>query len=169
MYVIERTLHDARFVKRLQYWLMLLAAYNTWEKRPDLIVAALAGYRTWQCYRPNAAWYLQIGRLERPNFIPIAGLTKSAPKTNPPSEFPGGHPGCFWNAQTVTDERKVESPDQIERFLQGGMEELMKKSANPCPGCVMPRLLFHEVSLTSGMNPVLVPEYLRLREHYVGF
>lgn len=153
---IERTMaNDPRFVKRLQYWLLLKSAFLAWHGQSQKIARAIAGYDIWRCYKGvGSGRYLQIG---------------SSP-TNGSAQIAGGHLGCFWNRTTVTEEhRKVEHTDQVSKYLLGGMTTLSKESESPCPGCAMPRLLFDLVNVESGMNDELIPAFIGLRKQHVGF
>jgi hypothetical protein len=166
-YAIYRTMHDARFVKRLHYWLMLKAAFLTWKDHPRTLLLAMSGYYMWRCYQPDAAWYLQIGRFEIPGRVPTMRLNKD--ERRPPSHAPGGHLGCFWNATTISKREQVPHSSEVAEFLETDIQREASLSPNPCPGCIMPRLLFHAVSLEAGMDAALIPAYVRLRREHLGF
>jgi hypothetical protein len=44
-----------------------------------------------------------------------------------------------------------------------------QKAPCPCPGCIMPRLMFDGISIELGLNPKLRPQYLKLRKKYFDF
>jgi organic radical activating enzyme len=155
-WAIELHINGGRFVKRLQYWLLMKSAFNTWRSEPGRIAEAVAGYGIWRCYKgPGAGRYIQIGR---------------GPKGQKSSQTqPGGHLGCFWNNETVTEGTQIQRADQVTNFLQGGNRNISDRSGQPCPGCAMPRLLFDLLTLQSGMDEELIPEFIRLRQQYAEF
>lgn len=160
------TIEGARVPKRLPYYLYLKAIFHTFADSPHVIPEWLAGYHGWQCYRPDAAWYLQFGRDESV-FVVMQGLTTKMPKFS--SYAPGGHLGCTWNSQTVTQVDQIMGPEQVRDYLKFGMQLSAGSAPNPCQGCNMPRLMFHAIAIESGMDPVLWPAYHALRQQYVGF
>lgn len=147
----------ARFVPRLHYWLMLKSVFETFRDQPHAVLAGLAGYQTWQCYRaPGVGRYVQFG---------------AAPTLSATATIPGGHLGCFWNNTTVTVKQQIwhQSEMEIAEYILGGMGNLVRLATRDCPGCVFPRLNFDMVSLELGLAEDLRPNYLQLRQHYVGF
>ena len=148
----------AGHVPRLHYWLMLKSIFTTFRDRPETAIRALAGYDSWKCYRaPGANRYIQIG---------------ASPEAHSGQKIAGGHLACFWNSETVTlKETKVwdMNPPEIADFITQGMLEIANSHSDPCPGCNFPRLNFDMMSLEIGMDPRLVPNYLRLRQNYLGF
>jgi len=144
------------FVPRLQFWLFLKSVFLAKPGKKKLL-EFMSGSHLWQCYqRPGAGRYLQAGSSTKPR-------TKTSKV--------GGHPGCFWNNRTVTDERQLwlMSDRKIADHILKDKLNLAKKAKKPCPGCIMPRLLFDGVSTELGMNPRLVPAYLNLRKKYFKF
>ncbi len=144
-------------VPRLHYWLLLKSAFETFSERK--ISDALSGYGVWKCYaKSGAGRYVQVGISPEP--------------TNGRYKIAGGHLGCFWNDRTVTDkERQIwdMSKEEIEHYITRGIVDLANTSEKPCPGCIMPRLVFDVISLEQGMNNQLWPSYRKLREQYIGY
>jgi len=145
------------YVPRLHYWLFL---------KSSLLIKAshfqfsrfLSGNYLWNCYRqPGAGRYFQAG--------------SSAKKLTEVCRV-GSHPGCFWNNTTITDnERQLwkMSIKEIAQYILDDKPRMAKKRKKPCPGCIMPRLLFDGISTELGMKPELVPAYLQLRKEYLKF
>ena len=46
---------------------------------------------------------------------------------------------------------------------------LARRAALPCPGCIMPRLMFDGVAIELGLEPRLLPAYFALRNQYFHF
>lgn len=154
--MIDLTISGAPFItKRLHYWIVMKAVFLTYKADTYTIRRMVAGYGTWQCYREPNIPYLQIGR--GPKGLIITDATA------------GGKLGCFWNNQTVTQSQTLASIDQVSEYLSGGMKELARRSAQPCPGCNMPRLWFNVLSTWAGISPKLVPAVLHLQEKHLGF
>lgn len=160
--MIERQLTEAAdgtrtLVPRLHYWLALQSAFTS-SRDLDEAARYLMGYGVWTCYRqPGAGRYLQAGSAQVTQQATFAG---------------GGHPGCFWNNSTVTDPTRQlwnMTPQEVAEHLLLGKMALARQANPACPGCIMPRLMFDGISVELGLNPRLVPEYLRLRQIYVGF
>lgn len=148
----------AGHVPRLHYWLMLKSICDTFRDNPRAAIRALAGYDSWKCYgAPGANRYIQIG---------------ASPEAHSGQKIAGGHLACFWNSETVTvKEAQVwnMTAPEIANFITSGMIEVANSCPNPCPGCNFPRLNFDMMSLEIGMDPRLVPNYLKLRKNYLGF
>lgn len=149
---------SAGHVPKLHYWLMLKSICTTFRDNPKAALRALAGYDSWKCYRaPGANRYIQIG---------------ASPEAHSGQKIAGGHLACFWNSETVTvKEAQVwnMAVPEIASFITSGMIEVANSCPNPCPGCNFPRLNFDMMSLEIGMDPRLVPNYLKLRKNYLGF
>lgn len=148
----------AGHVPRLHYWLMLKSICDTFRDNPRVALRALAGYDSWKCYGdPGAYRYIQIG---------------ASPEAHSGQKIAGGHLACFWNSETVTVKEaqtwNMAAPE-IASFITSGMIEVANSCPNPCPGCNFPRLNFDMMSLEIGMDPRLVPNYLKLRKNYLGF
>jgi hypothetical protein len=90
---------------------------------------------------------------------------------------PGGHPGCFWNPETVTNSKITVwdgASQQVRRHITMGMQQLAEKSQHHCPGCGFPRLVFDEPSVIAGIpyaeeSNLVLTNYLTLRRKYGGF
>ena len=137
---------------------MLKSICDTFRDNPRAALRALAGYDSWKCYgSPRANRYIQIG---------------ASPEVHSGQKTAGGHLACFWNSETVTvKETQVwnMNPPEIAGFITQGMIEIANSHPDPCPGCNFPRLNFDMMSLEIGMDPRLVPNYLKLRKNYLGF
>jgi hypothetical protein len=147
--------HD--YVPRLPYWLALKSVFQTTSSRQE-IKSLLSGNGIWKCYsKAGASRYLQAS---------CAPITQNTPFSV------GGHPGCFWNAGTVTN-----ASQQLWRMDAGAIAQhilidkpaLAKRATRPCPGCIMPRLMFDGVAIELGLAPRLQPAYFALRDHYFHF
>ena len=163
---------DFRVVPRLHYYLLLKAVFLAYPHNPQRVSEILSGYGLWRCYEDPllTARYLQIGAGGVQPLRPIPGVDGKRPS-------PGGHPGCFWNPETVTNSKIAvwdSTPQQVRRHITVGMQQLAEKLQHPCPGCGFPRLVFDEPSVVAGIpheavnNPVLT-NYLTLRRKYGGF
>ncbi len=141
--------------KRLHYWLVLKAVLETHRGNSARALEMLSGYDTWRCYRNPVLPYLQIGR-------GMLGSTE-------PNVVPGGKLGCFWNDQTVSQESPIETAAQADGYLLTSMRARAQESANPCRGCLMPRLMFNFLTTEMGLDPALLPAYFELRKEHVGF
>jgi hypothetical protein len=145
------------YVPRLPYWLALKSVFETAATRQE-IKSLISGNDIWQCYRQaGAGRYLQAS---------CASITRDI-------EFGvGGHPGCFWNEKTVTN-----GAQQLWRMDAGAVAQhvlidkpaLAQRAARPCPGCIMPRLMFDGPAIELGLAPYLLPAYFALRNQYLHF
>lgn len=156
--------------KRLHYYLFMKAIFERWLSEPATLVDWVTGHHAWQCFRnPGAARYVQLGGSPKPwstlDLVQIAGASNG----NQGKRHPGGHLGCFWNEETVTMDSQLEDPETVAWYIMQGAVELAAKAARPCPGCIMPRLIFDVVSLELGMHEELKPTYLALRSMYAGY
>ncbi len=143
-------------VPRLYWWIMIKAAIETHSGNPSKTANAVGG-EIWKCYQePGAGRYFQIG-------------TSIIPYTN--TQTPGLRPNCFWNNQTIADDRRVNEmkPDTIADYILYQSGEIAHESPLPCQGCAFPRLNFDIISTEIGMNEEIKPEYLELRKQYMGF
>jgi hypothetical protein len=142
--------------KRLHYWLMLKAALA------ESVDAAqqsgrISGNGIWKCYeRSGAGRCVQVGSSKTPYGDKTA---------------PGGHLGCYWNAETVTDRRQFwdMDADDVQSWVLLERVQLGSQSPKPCPGCAFPRMSFDSVSLELGMVESLRPHYLQLRASALGY
>lgn len=169
-HAIEKTKEGKRFVKRLHYWLVLKAAFNHYRyQSPEELGAALSGYGVWTCYQePMAGFYVQPSRSE----VPVAPLNVHLGKIVRREDVegvPGGYLGCYWNPNTVTERSQIKTAQGVADHILHGMTELARKSHKPCPGSLMPRLMFNFVSTWKGLSRLLRPEVTRLRRLHAGF
>jgi len=148
---------EKNFVSRLHYWLVLKSVFLTKMSNKDR-TKLLSGWGIWSCYKNSGAGrYLQAGSS---NII-----KKEVFRV-------GGHPGCFWNRQTVTEASKqlwTMDKKQVVRYLINSKITLPKTAPKPCPGCIMPRLMFDGISTELGLSSKLIPAYLKLRKEHYGF
>jgi len=144
-------------VARLLYWLALKSIFETKLRDTDKL-AMLSGYDIWKCYKQaGAGRYLQASLADKRSKKPFRV---------------GAHPGCFWNHETVTDNKHQlwnMTPEEISLYLLDHKTKLPAKSENPCPGCIMPRLMFDGISIELGLDHRLLPAYLKLRNKYFNF
>ena len=144
---------EKNFVPRLHYWLALKSVFLT-KMSDENRTKFLSGWGIWSCYRSR---YLQAGSSET--------VKKESFRV-------GGHPGCFWNRQTVTEVSKQlwnMNKTQVANYLINSKTTLPKVAPKPCPGCIMPRLMFDGISTELGLSSKLIPAYLKLRKEYYGF
>jgi len=155
--LIKNPTTNFRLAPRLHYWLMLKAACIRWEEQPEKAQKALSGHGLWYCYKKlGAGRYVQFGKSG-------GDATKFM--------HPGGHLGCFWNSQTITNNQKqvwAQSPQSISQDILS-MNQRSQQAQSPCWGCGFPRLTFDMISTETGMNPELVETYLALRKAHIGF
>jgi organic radical activating enzyme len=145
---------DKRFVPRAHYWFLQKAVYETLNG--EELLRALSGYDVWRCYNTGRAGsYIQIGDSSKPN-------------TN---KIPGGHLGCFWNDETITVHEKqvwVMEQSAIDNYITG-LSAIKDLIPNPCPGCIMPRLMGNLPSMETGMDQKFRNKYLEIRRKEAGF
>lgn len=161
---------DFKVVPRLHYHLLLKAVFLAFPNDSHRISEVLSGYGLWRCYEDPllTSRYLQIG---------AGGGESLRLLSNEKRTSPGGHPGCFWNSETVTNSKLTvwnSKPQQVRRYITDGMQRLAEKSQYPCPGCGFPRLLFDEPSVIAGIPRIaeynlVVANYLALRRRYGGY
>ncbi|MBU0978462.1 radical SAM protein [Patescibacteria group bacterium] len=146
-----------KYVPRLPYWLALKSIFKSVTDQQQ-VLKHLSGYQTWRCYRmPGAGRYLQASSASR-------NLEKT--------DRVGGHLGCFWNRNTVTlvDQHLWQmSTEAVADYLLHQKPVLPAQSDKPCPGCIMPRLMFDGPAVELGLAPELVDAYLKLRLKYLKF
>ena len=165
---IQKTLKGGRFVKRLHYWLILKAVFNRYQGDWPALARAMHGYGVWTCYEEAmAGFYVQPARSEVTQ-APLIPVGKVVRRENV-NGVPGGHLGCTWNTQTVTQLEQIHSPEQVAAHILGGMTLQATQSAARCEGCFMPRLMFNFVSSFLGLDPGLRHEVIMLRKQHVGF
>lgn len=63
----------------------------------------------------------------------------------------------------------MNAKDISHHILREKTESEVKNKDNPCPGCIMPRLMFDGISTELGLNEKLLPAYFKLRKEYFGF
>jgi hypothetical protein len=158
--------------KRLHYYLFMKAIFIRWREHPEILVDWITGHEAWKCFRnPGAARYVQLGGSPKPwadfELVQIGAAEPSDRK--PAKQFAGGHLGCFWNEHTVTLDNQLTSPEEVSDFILGGAMMQAVKAAKPCPGCIMPRLIFDVAGLEQGMSPELKKPYLDLRMEYARY
>lgn len=172
--VIERhftqldSIVEFRVVPKLHYYLLLKAIFLAYPNYLEKASRILSGYGLWRCYKDPilTGRYLQIGaRGEHPLYSTFIIDEKKL--------SPGGHPGCFWNSETITNAELTVwecTSQEVEGYLTREMQQLAEKAQKPCPGCGFPRLLFDEPSVLAGIadNTVLA-NYLALRQKYGRF
>ncbi len=147
--------------KRLHYWLLLQSAieYHIDSDRQQA-AKAMSGYGIWKCYEELLACrYPQVGKGTTP--------------WQPGQQSPGLHLSCYWD-KSVTDnsERLIDvNSIHVANYIQGGIKTIADKlpKSEQCPGCIMPRLVFDQISLEAGMNTLYKDLYLTKRKEHVGF
>jgi hypothetical protein len=141
---------------RLAYWILMLSLLT--DDVDDVVRSdRVGGDGVWQCYRRSGAGRcVQVG-IARPGSVP--------------SEHPGGHLGCFWNVDTVQDDQQFwnRDGDVIGEWIQSGRQAAASSRANPCRGCLFPRMSMDAVSLELGLTPQVSRNYRSLRAHYLGY
>jgi hypothetical protein len=143
-------------VPRLGYWLLMRALLDKGTgERPvgDLV----GGEGVWRCYtRRGAGRCVQVG-------IAAPG--------SPPTDHPGGHLGCFWNTETVTDSRQFWTldPRDVADWMLDGRAEEAARAPQPCRGCLFPRMSMDAVSIELGLAPHIAPDYRQVRARYLGY
>lgn len=156
--------------RRLHYYLFMKAIFETWSDQPEILADWIFGYEAWKCYKnPGATRYVQLGGSSKPwsdlGLVQIGSASEAKRKIHP-----GGHLSCFWNGVTVTQDNQLGTdPAAVADYILGGAGKLAAASKKPCPGCIMPRLIFDFLGLQDGMNDLLKKEYLVLRRTYTGF
>lgn len=158
----EQTNTNSHTTRRPHYWAMLQSVVDT-NYDDETKARMLSGHEIWICYSkdgiPGAGQSVQIG---------------ASPYPRDPVKMPyaGGKLACYWNDRTTTDDRQQVwdmSPAAIANHIANGMSEIANSINNPCPGCIMPRLVGDEPSLELGLNPLLKVAYLARRKSLVGF
>lgn len=141
---------------RLGYWILMQALLE----RPfdaRTISDDVAGAGVWRCYgRPGAGRCVQVG---------------AAPAGRTFGKNPGGHLGCFWNRQTITDERKFWNltSSEVAAWTLYGRQAAAAKATQPCRGCLFPRISNDAVSLELGLAPSVARHYRTVRARYLGY
>jgi organic radical activating enzyme len=145
------------FTPRLPYWLALQSIFSTYSD-VNIQKRMISGFGVWKCFANGiSARYFQA---------------TSADITQTELFKPGGHPGCFWNNTTVNDKKTQIwnlKPEEIRKYIFETKIDLAKVAVKPCPGCLMPRLMFDGLSVEAGLNQALLPEYLKYRKKYFDF
>jgi hypothetical protein len=156
---------NPRISRRIQYWIFLLTALEHYKDDPLQAAATLSGYNAWRCYnRPiGSGLYAQIGRKGN-NLVQISGGQQSV------ATQAGGYRNCFWQPNTINSAKPVESAEEGYRYFTGGMhKQAIALGEKACPGCLMPRLMFNMIVTELGLPLELIPTYLKVRKHYIGF
>jgi hypothetical protein len=148
-------------VPRLHYWLMLRAAFDVAGDDMQRAAHLIAGEGIWRCYQASAAGrYLQVG---------MGGHQSLHPS---PTDYPGGHLGCFWNNETVTESEQKAwqmQPTEVTRYIETQKQALGRTAPNACPGCAFPRLTYDLLATETGMAAKLLPAYFKRRKETLGF
>jgi hypothetical protein len=141
---------------RLTYWLVLASILDS-DASARVRADRVGGGDAWRCYaRRGAGRCVQIG---------------CAPPGTPRREFAGGYPGCFWNGHTVTEDRQFwdMSDTQLADWVLHGRQRRAAQAAEPCRGCLFPRMTLDGVSLELGLSADLVGAYHTRRSRYLGY
>jgi organic radical activating enzyme len=162
----------ARIVKRWPNLFLTKACFDTLRHDPDKLKDVIAGDSAWRCYnRFTGVFFTQIGRYPKP-FVPFIPIDSVRGRPTP-DLHPGGHLGCYWNAETVTEAARITDVDQAFRYIAYGARQLAQRAEKPCRGCRMPRLdSLHIVILENGIPddiPELEPAYQGVRLALAGF
>lgn len=142
---------------RIHYYFMLKAIFKTFRSNPTKLLKQLAGYEAWKCYtKTGAARYVKVG---------------ASPSTHKEDKFAGGHLACFWNPKAIVCEDQVWDMkiSKISDYILKDIRNLAIINNQSCPGCIMPRLVFDQLSLELGMDTMLKPKYLEIRKEFIGF
>lgn len=119
--------------QRKHYWQALNRAYEKHGGDTQTLWSKITG-TLWKCYQSVSPGYIQIG------------------KGSPLAKGNGGKLGCYWNNETVSENSILEKPGQVFNYLLEGRYNLMKESTNPCPGCIMPRLMADPLTTWTGLD-----------------
>jgi hypothetical protein len=141
---------------RLTYWLVLASILDG-DAPAGIRADRAGGAGAWRCFtRRGAGRCVQIG---------------CAPPGTPRREFAGGYPGCFWNGHTVTEDRQFwdMSGPQLADWLLNGRQRRAAQAAEPCRGCLFPRMTHDGVGLELGLGAGLVQAYRARRARYLGY
>lgn len=150
----ETIMGNRHIVLRLHYWLAMKAVFGVLRGNGRAIADFVSG-AIWRCYTRPGMMYLQIG--QGPKNLPAA------------HRYAGGHLGCFWNNQTITQTKQIMSAQQTDGFIRGEALLLSKQTASPCGGCAFPRLMFDMITTERGLHKMITPAYIQLRKKYAGF
>ena len=143
--MIEYHFTEKRIVKRLHYWLALRAMLNKFQYT-DSVYSYLSG-NMWKCYTDPILPYLQIGKGNNSSSI-------------------GGKLGCFWNTETISEEKQIQNTREVTRYLNSKMKTLASEKS--C-SCFFPRLSGNLITTELGLNDSFKLEYLKLRKDYLQF
>lgn len=142
--------------RRLGYWLLLQSVLEQ-DGDPRAISDQVGGDGVWRCYTGRGAGRcVQVG---------MGG------EDVPASPYAGGHLGCFWNSSTVTDERQIWTlgAGEIADWILDGRQQAAARAADPCRGCLFPRMSTDAVSLELGLTPPALARYRSVRARYLGY
>ncbi|MEV8597798.1 radical SAM protein [Streptomyces sp. NPDC052012] len=140
---------------RLPYWLLLLSLLDMDADTAE-VADRVGGAGVWTCYsRRGSGRCVQIG-WGRPA---------------PGKRHAGGHPGCFWNAGTVTHPRQFWDlgASEMAEWILDGRGRLARDAERPCAGCLFPRMSLDGVSLELGLDRQVTDAYRTVRKHYLGY
>lgn len=141
---------------RIGYWILMRSLLDS-SIDAALVADRVGGADVWRCYQERGAGRcVQVG---------IAG------KGAKPKEDPGGYLGCFWNNSTVTDDRQFWELNitDISTWTLDGRRAAAAHAADPCRGCLFPRMSMDTVSLELGLTNEAKPGYRAARRHVLGY
>ncbi|THV37625.1 radical SAM protein [Glycomyces buryatensis] len=139
---------------RIGYWILMRALLDgSAVEASDRV----GGKGVWQCYsRRGAGRCVQVGM---------------AARSSHETALPGGHLGCFWNHETVTDNRQFWDLDTrtVADWVLEGRRESAAGAEWRCRGCLFPRMSMDAVSLELGLTSASAEPYRRVRARYLGY
>ncbi|HUP60768.1 MAG TPA: hypothetical protein VNA69_10155 [Thermoanaerobaculia bacterium] len=141
---------------RLGYWILMRALLDQ-SADTRVISDQIGGQGVWRCYsRRGAGRCVQVG--------------VAAPHTGA-TEHPGGHLGCFWNTETITDSRQFWTlgADEVANWVLEGRQAAAAAAPKPCGGCLFPRMSMDAVSLELGLTPAAASLYRAVRARHLGY
>jgi hypothetical protein len=107
--------------------------------------------------------------VDKPGYVQIGRNTELVQIGGTEITEPGGHLGCFWFANDITDFWQIESARQVTNWLLAGRKLAHETHGEDCGGCVMPRLMFDITETEFKLLQSLVGTYLQIRQEYIGF
>lgn len=162
--IAEATKGNPQFTRRLHYWLVQKAILQLHANNPTQAARMVAGHDTWHCARNNID-----SVVDKPGYVQIGRNTELVQIGGTEITEPGGHLGCFWFANDITDFWQIESARQVTNWLLAGRKLAHETHGEDCGGCVMPRLMFDITETEFKLLQSLVGTYLQIRQEYIGF